>query len=51
VFNHRIPAQHLLLITGPTGSGNDEAGFSFATGLRSILRQDPDVIMVWTRLP
>jgi type IV pilus assembly protein PilB len=25
---------------------NDKAGFSFANGLRSILRQDPDVIMV-----
>jgi len=25
---------------------NDEIGFSFATGLRSIVRQDPDVIMV-----
>jgi type IV pilus assembly protein PilB len=25
---------------------NDQAGLSFATGLRSILRQDPDVILV-----
>jgi type IV pilus assembly protein PilB len=25
---------------------NDKAGFTFANGLRSILRQDPDVIMV-----
>src|SRR5690606_7341612 len=25
---------------------NPEAGFSFANGLRSILRQDPDIIMV-----
>lgn len=28
------------------GQTNNRAGFSFATGLRSILRQDPDVIMV-----
>src|SRR5205823_1721727 len=28
------------------GQTNDKAGFSFANGLRSILRQDPDVIMV-----
>ena len=28
------------------GQTNDKAGFTFATGLRSILRQDPDVIMV-----
>src|SRR5207253_9447462 len=26
--------------------GNPEVGLTFATGLRSILRQDPDVIMV-----
>jgi general secretion pathway protein E len=25
---------------------NDKVGFSFATGLRAILRQDPDVVMV-----
>jgi len=25
---------------------NEKAGFTFATGLRSILRQDPDIIMV-----
>ena len=25
---------------------NDKIGFSFATALRSLLRQDPDVIMV-----
>src|ERR1039457_6394259 len=25
---------------------NDQAGLSFATGLKSILRQDPDVILV-----
>lgn len=28
------------------GQTNDKAGFTFAKGLRSILRQDPDVIMV-----
>ena len=28
------------------GQTNDKAGFTFARGLRSILRQDPDVIMV-----
>jgi type IV pilus assembly protein PilB len=28
------------------GQTNDKAGFTFANGLRSILRQDPDVIMV-----
>ena len=28
------------------GQANPKAGFDFATGLRSILRQDPDVIMV-----
>jgi general secretion pathway protein E/type IV pilus assembly protein PilB len=28
------------------GQTNVKAGFTFATGLRSILRQDPDVIMV-----
>jgi type IV pilus assembly protein PilB len=28
------------------GQTNDRAGFTFAKGLRSILRQDPDVIMV-----
>lgn len=28
------------------GQINPRAGFSFATGLRSILRQDPDIIMV-----
>jgi len=28
------------------GQTNPKAGFTFATGLRSILRQDPDVIMV-----
>ncbi|HVH47770.1 MAG TPA: GspE/PulE family protein [Labilithrix sp.] len=28
------------------GQTNIKAGFTFATGLRSILRQDPDVIMV-----
>ena len=28
------------------GQTNDKAGFTFAKGLRAILRQDPDVIMV-----
>ena len=28
------------------GQTNDKAGFTFANGLRAILRQDPDVIMV-----
>ena len=28
------------------GQTNDKAGFTFAKGLRSLLRQDPDVIMV-----
>ncbi len=28
------------------GQTHNQAGFTFATGLRSILRQDPDVIMV-----
>jgi type IV pilus assembly protein PilB len=28
------------------GQTNDRAGFTFATGLRAILRQDPDVILV-----
>jgi type II secretory ATPase GspE/PulE/Tfp pilus assembly ATPase PilB-like protein len=28
------------------GQTNDKAGFTFARGMRSILRQDPDVIMV-----
>jgi type IV pilus assembly protein PilB len=28
------------------GQANPKAGFTFASGLRSILRQDPDVIMV-----
>jgi type IV pilus assembly protein PilB len=28
------------------GQTNDKAGFTFARGLRAILRQDPDVIMV-----
>ena len=28
------------------GQANDKAGFTFAKGLRAILRQDPDVIMV-----
>ena len=28
------------------GQTNSKAGFTFATGLRAILRQDPDVIMV-----
>jgi general secretion pathway protein E len=28
------------------GQTNQKAGFTFATGLRAILRQDPDVIMV-----
>src|SRR5205085_1352597 len=28
------------------GQTNIKAGFTFATGLRAILRQDPDVIMV-----
>jgi len=28
------------------GEVNDEIGFSFANGLRAILRQDPDIIMV-----
>ncbi len=28
------------------GQTNDKAGFNFANGLRSILRQDPDIIMV-----
>jgi len=28
------------------GQTNDKAGFTFATGLRAILRQDPDVILV-----
>ena len=28
------------------GQTNDKAGFTFARGLRAILRQDPDIIMV-----
>ena len=28
------------------GQTNDKAGFTFAKGLRAMLRQDPDVIMV-----
>ena len=28
------------------GQTNDKAGFTFARGLRSLLRQDPDIIMV-----
>ena len=28
------------------GQTNDKAGFTFAKGLRAVLRQDPDVIMV-----
>ena len=29
-----------------TGTGQSKSGLTFATALRSILRQDPDVIMV-----
>jgi type IV pilus assembly protein PilB len=47
----------MVLTSGPTGSGkstslyeliqvNAEVGLTFASGLRSILRQDPDVVMV-----
>ncbi|MCB1641455.1 MAG: Flp pilus assembly complex ATPase component TadA, partial [Xanthomonadales bacterium] len=28
------------------GQANPRIGFTFATGLRAILRQDPDVILV-----
>ena len=28
------------------GQTNEKAGFTFATGLRAVLRQDPDVIMI-----
>lgn len=50
-----IPEKKILTIEDPVEyqlSGinqmqvNDKIGFSFATGLRSILRQDPDIIMV-----
>jgi type IV pilus assembly protein PilB len=37
----RIPAANIN-----QGQINPKAGFTFAGGLRSILRQDPDVIMV-----
>ena len=47
----------MIYITGPTGSGktttlymalqvNTVAGLTFERGLRSLLRQDPDIIMV-----
>ncbi len=41
----------MLLNTGPTGSGKTTTqtngdDYTFASGLRSVLRQDPDVIMV-----
>ncbi|OQY09411.1 MAG: type II secretion system protein GspE [Fusobacteriia bacterium 4572_132] len=49
----------IFLVTGPTGSGktstlyganqvqiNPNIDLTFATGLRSILRQDPDIVMV-----
>jgi type IV pilus assembly protein PilB len=34
------------LETASQGQVNDKAGFTFAKGLRAILRQDPDVILV-----
>src|SRR5688572_26759370 len=47
--------KHIITIEDPVeyalqgvnqGQTNDKAGFTFARGLRAILRQDPDVIMV-----
>ena len=47
--------KHIITIEDPIeyalagvnqGQTNDKAGFTFARGLRAILRQDPDVIMV-----
>jgi type IV pilus assembly protein PilB len=39
------PVEYVLPSTNQIQT-NDQAGLSFATGLRSILRQDPDVILV-----
>lgn len=50
-----VPEKKILTVEDPVEyqlSGinqmqvNDKIGFTFATGLRSILRQDPDIIMV-----
>lgn len=38
-IEHRLPGVN-------QGQTNHKAGFNFARGLRAILRQDPDVIMV-----
>ncbi len=39
------PIEHPF-VTITQGQVNDRVGFSFAVGLRAILRQDPDIIMV-----
>lgn len=39
------PVEYALLGVNQ-GQTNDKAGFTFARGLRAVLRQDPDVIMV-----
>ena len=52
---HAGTSKHIITIEDPIeyaleginqGQTNDKAGFTFARGLRAILRQDPDVIMV-----
>jgi Type II secretory pathway, ATPase PulE/Tfp pilus assembly pathway, ATPase PilB len=35
-----------LNITGEPGANHNAAGFTFAAGIRALLRQDPDVIMI-----
>ena len=42
-------SQNILTVEDPieyTLKGNDKTGYTFARGLRAILRQDPDVVMV-----
>ena len=41
----RIPVEYALPGVNQ-GQTNEKAGFTFAKGLRAVLRQDPDVIMV-----
>lgn len=49
------PEKHIITLEDPVeynlagvtqGQVNPDAGFTFATGMRSLLRQDPDIVMI-----